>query len=120
MKKLGISLVSVLLLTNVAFADTVTVCSAGCDYTKIQDAINAVNNGDTIEVKQGTYDESLTFDDNNDSITLIGDADNVDDVEIKKEIDIKGATNITLKHFKDDAKIVVSSGSSGSSVPSGL
>ena len=85
-----------------AYADTVTVCSAGCNYTKIQDAIDAVNNGDTIKVKKGTYDESLTFDDNNDSITLIGDADNIDDVEIKKEIDIKSSKPLEKESLSAD------------------
>jgi len=43
---------------------TITVCPAGppdCHFQKIQDAINVAIEGSTIQVKAGTYAESLTI-----------------------------------------------------------
>jgi parallel beta-helix repeat protein len=41
-------------------ADTYTVCpGGGCNYTSIQDAINASQPGDTIIVRDGTYTENV-------------------------------------------------------------
>ncbi len=40
-----------------ASAATYTVCPSGCDYTRIQAAINATDPGDTIEVHSGIYFE---------------------------------------------------------------
>ncbi len=42
-----------------ASAATYTVCPSGCDYTRIQAAINATDPGDTIEVHSGTYYEHV-------------------------------------------------------------
>jgi len=36
-------------------------CNGGADFTKIQDAIDASSNGDTILVKPGTYTQNLVF-----------------------------------------------------------
>lgn len=36
-------------------ADTITVCASGCDYTTIQAAVNAANEGDEIIVYSGEY-----------------------------------------------------------------
>ncbi len=50
----------VLLLAGSAYAVTLTVnASGGADYTRIQDAINNSNNGDTILVYSGTYYENV-------------------------------------------------------------
>jgi len=46
-----------------------TVGAVGADYTKIQDAINASNDGDTIYVWAGTYTENITV---NRSVSIIG------------------------------------------------
>ena len=42
-----------------ASAATYSVCPSGCDYTRIQLAINAADPGDTIEVHSGTYYENV-------------------------------------------------------------
>lgn len=59
---------------------TLTVCPSGCQFSKIQDAINAAQPGDTIEIKTGTYEENLTV---NKSLQLIG--------EDRDKVTIKGA-----------------------------
>jgi len=60
----------VLLLAGGAGAATITVnASGGADYTRIQDAVNAVGNGDTILVAAGTYNENV---DVTKSINIIG------------------------------------------------
>ena len=64
-RRFGQILIFAVLLTVLAFvsggcaADTYTVCSSGCNYTRIQDAINASQPGDAIEVQSGTYYENV-------------------------------------------------------------
>jgi hypothetical protein len=45
------------------------VCSSGCDFTSVQDAINAANPGATIALCPGTYDGTIVIDQN---ISLLG------------------------------------------------
>lgn len=55
-----------------ARADTITVCASGCDYSDIQQAINASANGDVIEIAAGTYAPPATLSTNGKAITLRG------------------------------------------------
>ena len=73
--KRGILLVSICLLVFFAFVGTASGTiwyvddSGGADFTKIQDAINAANESDTIYVYNGSYSEHIGI---NKQITLIG------------------------------------------------
>lgn len=66
---IGIMMLSLLMASN-AGAATITVnTGGGADYTLIQDAVNASNNGDTIMVATGTYNENVVV---NKAVSLIG------------------------------------------------
>ena len=47
-----------------AAAAAITVCASGCDFTTINDAIGEAGpeDGGTIEVQDGTYNENINFD----------------------------------------------------------
>ena len=62
------------LLSPVA-ADTLTVCSSGCDHADIQSAIDAAFDGDVIEIAAGTYRPGSTLDTLGKAITLQGAVD---------------------------------------------
>ncbi|HUV02110.1 MAG TPA: PKD domain-containing protein [Desulfobacteria bacterium] len=68
---LGIGFLLICMFVGTASAKTWYVDdSGGADFTKIQDAINAANESDTIFVYSGTYIEHLSLDKNN--LTLLG------------------------------------------------
>ena len=52
-KNLSLVLAFVVFCVPFSSAAEVTVCSSGCNYTKIQDAIDSANSGDIILVKDG-------------------------------------------------------------------
>lgn len=67
--------IAILVLAESAAAATITVnASGGAMFTKIQDAINASNNSDTISVAPGMYNENVFV---NKSINLTGAGANV-------------------------------------------
>jgi len=68
-----------LLLAGTAGAVTITVNASGnANYTTIQDAVNAANNGDTIMVDSGTYYENVLV---NKSVTLVGAGEEVTTIQ---------------------------------------
>ena len=87
---------------------TITVCSSGCDYATIQQAIDAASAGDTIEVRAGTYLENLTIRDKQDLILQGAGRDQVTldgslkaaERDIIPGILIRNSKNITIRGFK--------------------
>jgi parallel beta-helix repeat protein len=73
---------------------TITVCPQGCQYAKIQEAISAASEGDTIQVKAGTYQENLTI---TKRLTLQGEGK--DKVTIQGTVTILSAKLVTLSGF---------------------
>ena len=87
---------------------TLTVCASGCDFAKIQDAINAASASDTIQVQAGTYQENLTIKDKQDlalqgagrdQVTLDGSL-KAQEEETIPGIKIINGRNITVRGFK--------------------
>ena len=60
------------LIITAATADTITVCSSGCDYTSINDAIDAASNGDVIQLSDEVYYEGEEINTDGKAITLRG------------------------------------------------
>ncbi len=86
---------------------TITVCASGCDFSKIQAAIDAAQNGSTIQVQTGSYKENLTIR-NKDGLTLQGvgqdkvtlDGNASQQQNITPGILILSSRNITVTGFK--------------------
>jgi len=55
---------AILLLVGYSEATTLTVCPSGCDHSYIQDAIDAADNGDVIEVQSGSYPDTILINKN--------------------------------------------------------
>jgi parallel beta-helix repeat protein len=63
-----------MIMVLTASATTLSVCTSGCDYTNIQDAINASSDGDTVFVYNGIYCGDIYIEKN---ITLKGEGADV-------------------------------------------
>jgi tetratricopeptide (TPR) repeat protein len=59
--KLVLAIAAILLIIGFAQATSITVCPEGCDYKSIQSAVYAAKPGDTVEVRSGTYNESVVL-----------------------------------------------------------
>ena len=55
----GFLIAFTLVCTMPIHASVITVCSGGCDFTSIQEAINMANHGDIIQIGPETYQENL-------------------------------------------------------------
>lgn len=74
LKCVGFGLTLVVAWSLMGFAQssvTMTVCNSGCDFSVIQEAVDAANDGGIIEVQAGTYRENLVIDGRND-LTIQG------------------------------------------------
>jgi parallel beta-helix repeat protein len=85
----------------------ITVCASGCDFTKIQAAIDSAQNGSAIQVQTGSYKENLSIR-NKDGLTLKGagpdqvtlDGNGPQQQNITPGILILSSRNITVTGFK--------------------
>ena len=50
-----------LLMISPIYAPTWTVCSSGCDYTSIQDAVDGAVSGDVLELGAETFVENVSI-----------------------------------------------------------
>lgn len=102
----------------------ITVCAEGCDFAKIQQAIDAAAAGDTVDVKAGMYVENLTIRNKQDltllgagrdQVTLDGSAGVITQkpgvlIERSKNITIRGITIVKSRrgvHATDTTKLVI-------------
>ena len=72
MRYICTSIVATLALAGTSLADTITVCSSGCDYTSINAAIDGASNGDFIQLSPETYYEGEEINTDGKAITLSG------------------------------------------------
>ena len=72
-KRAALASVVLAAASSVTSAETISVCLDGsCDYTNIQEAINAAIDGDVIEIAAGTYAPLATIDTNGKAVTVRG------------------------------------------------
>lgn len=64
-----------ILTGSLSFAETLTVCPSGCDYSSVNDAIAMANDGDTIQLSAEVYREGSVIDFQGKSLTLRGELD---------------------------------------------
>jgi len=96
---LGVSVIPSVIGDNPSFGKTITVDDdGGADYTRIQDAINDANSGDTVFVYNGTYYENVVVDK---TIDLIGEDKDTTIVDGGGSGDViyASADNISIRGF---------------------
>jgi pectin methylesterase-like acyl-CoA thioesterase len=71
---------------------TWTVCSGRCDFSSIQEAIDAASGGDTIEVREGTYRETLQI---LKTLTITGEG--TDNVTLEGSVSVLGGIAVTME-----------------------
>lgn len=85
------------LIQNETVGTTLTVCPSGCQFARIQEAIDAAEEGDMIRIEDGLYQENLVV---NKRVTLSGTSSEGALlralVEDKPVVLIKGAQGVTL------------------------
>jgi hypothetical protein len=90
-----LSTLAALTVSCFAAADTITVCLDGsCDYTDIQEAINAASDGDVIEIAAGTYYPAATIDTLGKAVTLRGIPSKGKDDALTTVIDGQGSIRV--------------------------
>ena len=93
--RLGLALVFIAMVagSGVTAQQPITVCATGCTHTSIQEAISAVPDGSEIQVKAGTYTESLTI---SRPVSLVGEG--LDTTILEGAVAI-AATQVSLTGF---------------------
>ena len=72
-KRAALASVVLAAASSVTSAETISVCLDGsCDYTNIQEAINAAIDGDVMEIAAGPYAPLATIDTNGKAVTVRG------------------------------------------------
>jgi hypothetical protein len=86
---------------------TLTVCKKGCDYKRIQKAIDAASGKDTVKVKKGTYHEGVhIIGKRYDGFKLIGDPRHPNRVVLNGKGVRKGANqNAVIINSADDVTV---------------
>jgi hypothetical protein len=80
-----------------AESNIIYVCPLGCDYSKIQKAVDAARPGDTIIVKAGTYYENVVL---NKSLTLKAEGRAIIDAQYLGNPITVLADNCTIEGFE--------------------
>jgi parallel beta-helix repeat protein len=103
-KPLAIILISFLGISNFLFgipakaeSNKIYVCPLGCEYSKIQEAVDAASPGETIIVKVGTYYENVVL---NKSLTLKSEEKAIIDAQYSGNPITVLADNCTIEGFE--------------------
>jgi len=81
---------------------TYTVCKKGCDFQKIQAAVNKAKAGDKVKIKSGTYREAVKVTDKKDYLRIVGNPKNPRKVVLdgrnkgQNGVFVNGADEVTI------------------------